>query len=248
MLSFKIILVEPEHPHNVGFVARAMRANDLHTLSIVYHSKKNVLKSSYRTAHNAAEILDQAKIEKSLADALNDCNYSIAFSRRVFNSILPHIFLNEIAGTLKNTTSPDLKVALVFGRESKGLFLNEINLCAAVCEIPVPGLMSLNLAQAVSVVAYELTRSGFLSNTGKAYREIKGDPSVTLANIGQIETFKSFLLKNLTGRYQNLPWTEAFIQQFLQKAKPTINELGALYGITRSLSKEYARAEKEEQK
>ncbi len=241
---FCVILVEPEHPHNVGFVARAMRANALGTLRIVYANRDCVMRDSYRTAHNAAMILDNAKIFKTLSEALADCQFSVAFSRRVFNSVLPHVMLPELPEKLPVNEG---KIALVFGRESKGLLLEEVNLCALVSEIPVPGLMSLNLAQAVSVACYELSRAGLLSGNGRAHRPTGGAGN-ELADVSQIEEFKMFLKKHLSGRYQNQTWMESFVHQILQRLQPSRNEMGALFGVVRSLSRSFARTEKQEKK
>ncbi len=242
MNSFVVVLVEPEHPHNVGFVARAMRSNGLKNLKIVYSKRSSVISDSYHTAHNSGEVLDSAQIVGSLSEAISDCHFSVAFSRRVFNSVLPHIMLPDLPSSFPSFGN-DFKTALVFGRESKGLFVEEVNLCGLVCEIPVAGLMSLNLAQAVSVVAYELCRSGLLSSNGRAHRPLPtaGD---SLAEIDQIEKFKAFLMEHLGGRYRDQTWMESFVHQFLQRVQPTRNEMGALFGVARSLSGLSARQEK----
>lgn len=246
MNSFVVVLVEPEHPHNVGFVARAMRSNGLQSLRIVYSRRTSVNPDSYHTAHNSGEVLDSAKVVSSLSEAIADCQFTVAFSRRVFNSVLPHVMLPELKETLPSYGA-NFKTALVFGRESKGLFLEEVNLCGLVCEIPVAGLMSLNLAQAVSVALYELCREGLLSNNGRAHRPLptSGDE---LANMAQIEEFKRFLMKHLSGRYKDQTWMESFVHQFLQRAQPTRNEIGALFGVARSLSGLSARKEKSKRK
>lgn len=242
MSSFVVVLVEPEHPHNVGFVARAMRSNGVETLRIVTSRRKNVNPDSYHTAHNSGEVLDSTRVFNSLSEAISDCQFSVAFSRRVFNSVLPHVMLPELPKTLPSFRQ-DFKTALIFGRESKGLLLEEVNMCGVVCEIPVPGLMSLNLAQAVSVVLYELCRSSLLSGEGRAHRPLPtaGDQ---LADVEQIDKFKAFLLEHLSGRYRDQVWMESFVHQFLQRVQPTRNEIGALFGVARDLSGLYARKEK----
>lgn len=236
MPEFKVVLVEPEHPHNVGFVARAMRANALSELRIVYENRTAVMKESYRTAHNSGEILDQAKIFGSLPEAIADCQFSVAFSRRVFNCVLPHVMLPDLLPKIPAVGS----VALVFGRESRGLFVTEVNHCALVCEIPVPGLMSLNLAQAASVAFYELCRA---SGNGSAFNphEDLGELPATSA---QIETFVKFLEEKVGDRYKNQNWTDAFVRKVMQRMQPSKSELDAMFGLARSLAGSFARSEK----
>lgn len=236
MLEFVIVLVEPEHPNNVGFVARAMCANALTDLRIVYQKYNSVLADSYRTAHASKSILDHTKITKNLKEAIQDVQYTIAFSRRTFESVVPVISLPSIQTILPK----EGKVALVFGRESIGLLLEEINQCAQICEIPVPGNHSLNLGQAVSVALYELlkeNKSGLLN-----------DHSNSLANKAQIESFISFLEENLTERYKKQHWFQGGIRLLLQRLQPSENELGGLFGVARSLSRRPARKESHKNK
>lgn len=236
MPDFKVVLVEPEHPHNVGFVARAMRANALTELRIVYSGRTEVMKESYRTAHNASEILGGAQVFHALGEALADCQFSVAFSRRVFNCLLSHVMLPDLVPHLPAAGN----VALVFGRESRGLFVTEVNLCSLVCEIPVPGLMSLNLAQAASVAFYELCRT--LGN-GSAFHA-KAAPGELPANSAQIETFIEFLRARLGERYKNRSYTDAFVRKVMQRMQPSKDELDAMFGLARSLSGSFARNER----
>mgnify|MGYP004556935529 FL=1 len=231
MSRFRIVLVEPEHPHNVGFVARAMRSNGLSELYLVYAKRDSVNPESYRTAHNAAAILDAAKVVPTLDDALSTSNYAVAFSRRRFDTIVPNLSLPHLPERL-----PDGSVALVFGRESCGLSLEDIERCALVCEIPVPGQMSLNLAQAVTVACYELCRAGLLDGSGlRTDRVPLKRGRIEKANIGQIENFLKYLHENLTDRYQHNTWTESAVREFLQRLAPTRFEMSALLGLVKSL-------------
>jgi tRNA (cytidine32/uridine32-2'-O)-methyltransferase len=241
MLSFRIILVEPEHPHNVGFVARAMRCNALPDLHIVYDSRTTVMDESYHTAHSSKDVLENAKVTSTLEEALSGCAFAVAFSRRRYDSVLPHVLLPALCPKLPR----EGKVALVFGRESKGLTIEEIEHCALICEIPVPGLMSMNLAQAVAVSSYELCRAGLLSGSGERDdRAPLVSGQVEKADLSQIESFLGFIQANLTDRYQKLPWTEASVRGLLQRFQPTRFEMDAIFGLARSLAKSSARSEK----
>ena len=127
----------------------------------------------------------------------------------------------------------------MFGRESCGLETEEVNACTYQCEIPVPGLMSLNLAQAVTVGLYELCRSGALANgEGRAKRGTKGACETAPATIDQIDSFKKFLDRYLTGQYHDQSWRDNFLNTLLQRLHPTRNELSALFGLIRNLAKE----------
>ncbi|MDR3000161.1 MAG: RNA methyltransferase [Fibromonadaceae bacterium] len=229
---FAIILVDPEHPHNVGFVARSMRSNGLSDLRIVRRSKP-LPRKCYDTAHASAEILDNAKLFGSLKEAVADCSYTVAFSRRLFDTVVPHISLPELPSVCKEKNGT---IALIFGRESRGLSFEEIEQCAIQCEIPVAGLMSLNLSHAVSVASYELCRSDLLSE-GLAPRS---KPSITRrkpATVAQFDNMEKFIHENVSDRYKKQPWLNASIRSWLQKLNPTQAELSALFGLLKSLVK-----------
>ena len=242
MRKFRVVLVEPEHPHNVGFVARAMHCYALPELYIVYPKRDKVIENSYHTAANSHDILDNAKIVHSFEDAIGDCACAVAYSRRIFGSAIKHTMVQNLGDLLPE----DGTVALVFGRESCGLALEEVNACTYQCEIPVPGLMSLNLGQAVAVSLYELCRSGALANgEGRAKRTTKGVAETGPATIQQIDGFKKFLDRYLTGQYHDQAWRDNFLNTLLQRLHPTRNELSALFGLIRNLAHKPARLERE---
>jgi TrmH family RNA methyltransferase len=236
-MPFSIILVEPEHPHNVGFVARSMRSNGLCDLRIVCKTKP-LPRKCYHTAHASAKILDNAKLFNTLKEAMADCSYTVAFSRRLFNTVVPHIPLPQLPPLCQGK---DGNIALIFGRESCGLCFEEIELCAAQCEIPVAGLMSLNLSHAVSVACYELCRAGMLGEESLAHRNKPLITHRTPATIEQFDNLENFIWENITDRYRKLTWTKASIRGWLQKLNPSEAELSALFGLLRTLAGKPAR-------
>lgn len=236
MLRFVVVLVEPEHPHNIGFVARAMRCNALDDMRVVT-PRAALPTEAWHTAHASAHVLDQATLHTELASAIADCQFAVAFSRRVFSSVAPHVSLPNMVAHLPSEGT----VALVFGRESKGLNHDEIDRCGIQCEIPVAGQMSMNLAQAVAVVCYELCRAGVLTDAGLAKRPTLSESRLVSADIAQIDAFAQFVESRLTDRYQDKPWTSSSIRAWLQKLSPSREEMGALFGIARSLARSGAR-------
>ncbi len=241
-IDFCVVLVGPEHPHNIGFCARAMRSNGLTDLRVV--RDKPLPKAAWETAHASAEILDNAIVVDDMQQALADCGSVIGFSRRVFGTVSPHISLPELPS---HTLLQREKVALVFGRESKGLSAEEMELCSIQCEIPVAGDMSLNLAQAVSVALYELCRANLLSDRpALAKRNRVRDSRFALgAGVKEWESMVQYLAQKLDGQNgRNQPWSETAIRKWLHRLAPDALELRALFGIIRTLTGEKARSEK----
>lgn len=152
-MGLRVVLVGPENPLNVGFVARAMRSFGVSELVIVSSGWKKMPAEAGVTGVCAPEILDAARFEPDLEGALRGCATAIAFSRRP-------TALRQDAFTLPGTPASlnrEGTVALVFGRESKGLTRAEAALCPYLARIPCENGVSLNLGQAVSVALFSLT-------------------------------------------------------------------------------------------
>ncbi len=185
-----IVLVEPENPLNIGFVARAMKCSGVDKLRIVSQTRK-VDDAAYRTGTSAKEILDSATFFDRLEDAMNDCHRTIAFSRRTFTDSAENCLLENIQPKINSSEV----IAFVFGRESQGLFREEVALCSIVCRIPIDKTMSYNLGQAVSVALYESE----LRNTGETNENLKSASIVESDRNVLFETFskgsEDFLLK-----------------------------------------------------
>ena len=150
---FRVVLVEPENPLNIGFVARAMRASGVKELVIVTSSWKAVPAPAFVTGVSAPEILKEARIVTSLSSALRGSGAAVAFSRRPTG-------LKQEEFTLPHAPTLPARTALVFGRESTGLTRGEAAQCTYLARIPNRNSVSLNLGQAVAVVLFALTANG----------------------------------------------------------------------------------------
>ncbi len=158
--NISIVLVEPQHPGNVGMVCRAMKNMGLTRLRIVKGCRIDH-PDAVKFAVSAGDLLGTAQRYESLADALADREISIATTRRHGK------YRQEIltAGEAAERLLPQLgshRAALVFGREDSGLTTGELSLCSWNATIPTSEEYgSLNLSQAVLLFCYEIfTRSG----------------------------------------------------------------------------------------
>lgn len=142
----RLILVEPEIPENIGFVARAMSCFGWTDLALVGSAKPDPASVAYRTATLGKDILDRCTVHTDLRQAFGESRTTIAFTRRPHQNGL--IDLPNLA----RKTDLDAPWALVFGRESIGLTSEEVNQCDFACRIPTDHPTgSLNLGQAVAV-------------------------------------------------------------------------------------------------
>ncbi|MBM3334957.1 hypothetical protein FJY63_09885 [Candidatus Sumerlaeota bacterium] len=152
-----VVLVEPQNPGNIGAAARALYNMGLDNLAIVGW-KEDV--ESRRTAHEWAtdgeSVLKKAKRSTSLAEAIAGCGLAIATSARCGADRPPVIERHDLIALLKRWT-PNNRVALVFGPERTGLRNEHLQLCSHMLTLPTaPGCTSLNLAQSVLLVSYEI--------------------------------------------------------------------------------------------
>lgn len=153
MQNIRIVLCRPSHPGNIGAAARAMKAMGLSDLRLVAPEKFPAPEARWM-ATNAVDVLDQAKVNATLAEAISDCVHAFALSARTREWSTPVIDVRAAAAAAAAAGGP---VAFVFGNEQAGLTNEEMLACQTLVHIPAnPEFSSLNLAQAVQVVAYEM--------------------------------------------------------------------------------------------
>ncbi|MGB1237253.1 MAG: RNA methyltransferase [Pseudomonadales bacterium] len=159
MLSaIRIVLVNTTHPGNIGGVARAMKNMGLAQLVLV-EPKFPVDEQSVARAAGADDVLEQARTVATLEEAIADCELVFATSARSRHIPWPIMDPREMAGVVSQRGAAQLggEVAIVFGREDRGLTNEELHLCQHhVCIPTAEGFSSLNVAAAVQVLAYEL--------------------------------------------------------------------------------------------
>lgn len=151
-----VVLVEPQGALNVGAVCRAMANFGVERLRVVNPQVPLDTAEARRMAVKAGHLLEQASSHLSLAEALADCRLAVATTRRFGRYREDVLEPPELA----RQALPQLAygpVALVFGREDRGLMTAELDLCQLLLTMPTAdALPSLNLAQAVVVCLYSL--------------------------------------------------------------------------------------------
>jgi TrmH family RNA methyltransferase len=151
----RVVLVGTQHPGNIGSAARAMKTMGLSNLVLVA-PKRYPDPEATALAAGALDILEQAQVVESLADALLGCTYVIGTSSRARSVALPELEPRQAAEQLIAKSSGK-QVALLFGPERTGLENEDLQHCHACVLIPCnPEYASLNLASAVQVLSYEI--------------------------------------------------------------------------------------------
>lgn len=153
--NIRIVLVNTTHPGNIGGVARAMKNMGLSRLSLVAPRAFPHQEAEWRAA-SAGDLLDAAVVTATLAEAVADCQFVVGTSARGRRIPWPVLDPRACAEQIDQRAGRE-QVAIVFGREDRGLTNEELQQCNLHLHIPTSGdYSSLNLAMAVQVVAYEL--------------------------------------------------------------------------------------------
>ena len=153
--KIRFVLVRTTHPGNIGATARAMKNMGLDQLYLVSPKIFPHSKATAR-ASGAQSVLANAVVVETLAEALVGCSLVVATSARLRALPWPTLDARECAEKIIEYVKIG-EVAVVFGQERSGLSNEELAECHYHLQIPTaPDFGSLNLAQAVQVVAYEL--------------------------------------------------------------------------------------------
>lgn len=155
--NVSFVLVEPTESGNIGSTTRAMKNMGFTALELV--NPPEITEQATWFAHNSMEILREAIIVPTVDDALADKALVIGVTRRKGKRRGQWLTMAESAQKAMETAANN-KVAIVFGREQRGLFNEETFKCHYLLTIPTePEQPSLNLSHAVAVVAYEFHKT-----------------------------------------------------------------------------------------
>jgi tRNA/rRNA methyltransferase len=178
----RFVLCRPSHPGNIGAAARAMKTMGFTDLRLVA-PERYPAKEAQWMATNAGDVLEDAKVHATLQEAIGDCVAAFAMSARG-REWSPQVL--DVRTAASNATNIQGAVAFVFGNEAAGLTNEEMFACQHLVHIPASReFSSLNLAQAVQVVAYEL--------------HLSLDPAIPFARVEKQAT-----VEDLEGLYAHL--------------------------------------------
>ncbi len=224
------VLVRTSHPGNIGAAARAIRTMGMRGLSLVApqaypHPEAHAL------AAGADDVLDAAAVHADLPSAIANCRLVLGATARRRGVLLDELSPREAAQRVLASLSSGHEVALLFGNERSGLDNDEIKLCHAAIAIPSdPTYSSLNLAQAVQVVAYEL-RLAWLQG-GLPVPAAHADPPASSADLEGYFEHLARTLDEIEFHKGRSPRTiMQRLRRFFLRAQPDARELRILHGI-----------------
>lgn len=156
-----IVLVRPQLGENIGKAARAMLNFGLTDLRLVAPRDGWPNPAAGPAASGADVVLAQARVCDTVAEAVADCAHVYATTVRKRGLVVPVVTPEQAAATIRSAAEPS---AVLFGAERSGLETDEVAIAGTIITVPInPAFRSLNLAQAVILVAYEWSKHGHLA-------------------------------------------------------------------------------------
>lgn len=150
-----VILVRPQLGDNIGTVARAMLNFGLTDLRLVSPRDGWDLERAFKASSGADRVIENRQEFTCTTDAIADLNYVIATTARPRDMVKTMLTPEKVACEIIAQAAQGEKTGVLYGPERTGLHNDDISLSDAICRVPVnPAFSSLNLAQAVLLMAY----------------------------------------------------------------------------------------------
>ena len=227
-----IVLVRPQLGENIGKAARAMLNFGLTDLRLVAPRDGWPNPSAGPAASGADLVLERTRVFGTVAEAVADCAHVYATTVRKRGLVIPIISPEEAGREIHANDGPS---AILFGAERAGLETDEVALAGKIVTVPVnPDFRSLNLAQAVILIAYEWSKHVALAVP------TEGEPEEPRASQGHLEGLIDQLYAALEDAHyfhppDRTPATKNTLRTILTKAGWSAREIQALRGVIRTL-------------
>jgi tRNA/rRNA methyltransferase len=156
--NITIVLQQPRYPENIGSAARAVSNMGIGRLWVVNPENYDPDRINKLATHAAAAVVENIRMFPDLKTALAECNYVVGTTARlggerpVLNS--PAVMAEKLV-----PLSRDNRIAVVFGPEDRGLTNEDLRFCHQLVHIPTAEFSSINLAQSVMILSYELFKA-----------------------------------------------------------------------------------------
>tara|TARA_R110002126_G_scaffold291755_1_gene456917 strand:- start:24355 stop:25083 length:729 start_codon:yes stop_codon:yes gene_type:complete len=233
--SIRVVLVETSHPGNIGASARAMKTMGLTNLYLV--SPRSFPDSkAIEMAAGADDVLVEATVVSSLKEALHGCKLILMTSARPRELNLPGLTPDTAA--MRMSEMPDeAEIALVFGRERTGLTNDELLHGHYHVEIPTnPAYSSLNLGQAVQIMAYEVAKHVLVPASQHVPR--KQEELATSEQVEQLYEHLEYVLRVIDFlKPSNPKHVMHRLRRLFNRAKLEATEVNVLRGILKQIAR-----------
>jgi len=232
--NLNVILVEPRGPLNVGSVARLCSNFEVEELRIVAPKCDILSLEAKKMALKGKKFLDDCKVFDSLENAIFDCDLVIASCGRIDVSKDSFFESSENIFNWIKSYKKINNLAIIFGREDKGLTNSELLMANKIFNIPTSqNNPSLNLSHAVSIVLYELNKSSKRENNKKL--EVFNLASSKQINNTFVEIEEMLLAVGYLLKHTSKAKISKF-KNFILRANTSMHEMNVLRGIVHQIN------------
>jgi TrmH family RNA methyltransferase len=245
------VLVEPAEPGNIGASARAIKNMGFRNLCLVKPPPEMSVEGRW-FARNSHDVLDSAEVYDAVEEAISDKTVVVGTTRR--EGKRRGLILPVEQGTARiRDIAANNKVAILFGREARGLYNEEVDQCGFLLKIQSSEIQpSLNLSQAVLIIAYELSKHGQeTDDTSGRDRKKRYDNSTLLeelkaygeiaplyAKISRVLELLEYIPRGDRNLMKNIIVT---LKHFIGRAGLTEKELNMIQGLCTQIEKKVAK-------
>ncbi|NNG03448.1 MAG: RNA methyltransferase [Inquilinus sp.] len=229
-----VILVEPQLGENIGAVARAMLNCGLTDLRLVRPRDGWPNPQAHPRAAGADSVLDAARVFDRLAEAIAGLAHLYATTARPRDIVKPVLVPREAAAAMRAQAARGEAVGLLFGGERSGLQNDDLTFADTIVTVPLnPAFASLNLAQAVLLIAHEWFQAGAVPEPG--WGEAPPADKDKLVNLfahleQELDAAEFFTVA------EKRPSMVHNLRNMLQRARLTEQEVGTLHGVVTALT------------
>jgi tRNA/rRNA methyltransferase len=228
--NISIVLHEPHFPENIGSAARAVKNMGIGRLIVVKPYNCDLTRILRMATHGAEDVIEQMEVYDDLRDALAPFRYVVGTTARTGSHRQSVREPRKMAQELI-PISHENEVALLFGTESRGLSNEDLRYCDCLVTIPTADYSSLNLAQAVMVLSYEI----FLASTDEPQTFVP-----RLAGRHELEGMYDHLRETLTKinfiNPENPEYWMMSIRRFFSRIGLRAKEVKIIRGVCRQIN------------
>jgi tRNA/rRNA methyltransferase len=224
-----IILLDPQIPENIGSAARAMSNMGLQRLAVVRPKNCDLSKVLKTATGPSWSVVEEMEVFDDLKSALAPFHFLAGTTARL-GSLRPALTIPRLLARDLIPLSQENQIGLLFGPEDRGLSNEELRYCHTIVNIPTAGFSSLNLAQAVMILCYEIS----VASTEEPVK-----PVPRLANSfeleGMYDHMKQVLMKIGFLQPENPEHWMLNIRRFLSRIPLRAREVRVIRGICRQI-------------
>lgn len=240
--NIRVVLVDPQHPGNIGAVARAMNTMGLDQLFLV-RPREYPSYEADRRASGSVDLLQRARVVGETKEAVADCRLVIGSTARSRTYSLPVLDARRCGQMLVSEAATGVQVAVIFGPERTGLANRDLDLCNYSAKIPTSeAFSSLNLASAVQLIGYEILMASLAASPDADAEVAPTNGPDAYPSQAEMEFFYQHLARTLDERKftidERREATLAKLRRLFGRARPRQREIKMLHSLVRLMQRD----------